>query len=245
MPELTLTVRWASATEKIYLGDLSELSVGSEVSTTEDWQDPEVRLRYRARIEKLESNQEKLTLVLRYQATENPDAALNDAWGLSTLRLSLTKLKGTAVWRDDRPGDDFGSGRRSVSVRTDEDTVEPELRATLVKTRKQNRFRRDLLALYGECAVSGETLRNVLDAAHILEVKGDGGFAPGNGLLLRTDIHRLFDARLLRIEGDGRVTFRGAARAASTYTAMGLQLSEKVPKRVRRKLIERNRADDA
>jgi len=52
------------------------------------------------------------------------------------------------------------------------------------------------------CAVSGEKTLPILDAAHIRSY-GDGGeHDPANGLLLRTDIHRLFDLGYVTVSGD-------------------------------------------
>lgn len=54
------------------------------------------------------------------------------------------------------------------------------------------------------CAVSGEKTLPILDAAHIRSY-GDGGARdPANGLLLRTDIHRLFDLGYVTVSGDRR-----------------------------------------
>lgn len=58
----------------------------------------------------------------------------------------------------------------------------------------QGAFRLSVTDGYGRsCAVSGEKTLPILDAAHI-RAYGDGGdHEMSNGLLLRTDIHRLFD----------------------------------------------------
>lgn len=58
----------------------------------------------------------------------------------------------------------------------------------------QGAFRLSVTDGYGRrCAVSGEKTLPILDAAHI-RAYGDGGDHDiSNGLLLRTDIHRLFD----------------------------------------------------
>jgi len=54
------------------------------------------------------------------------------------------------------------------------------------------------------CAVSGEKTLPILDAAHIRSY-GDGGeHDPANGLLLRTDIHRLFDLAYVTVSEDRR-----------------------------------------
>ncbi|MHB8877795.1 MAG: HNH endonuclease [Myxococcaceae bacterium] len=58
----------------------------------------------------------------------------------------------------------------------------------------QGTFRVAVTAAYGgACAVSGEHSLPVLEAAHIRPYGDDGSHSVTNGLLLRADIHRLFD----------------------------------------------------
>lgn len=67
----------------------------------------------------------------------------------------------------------------------------------------QPRFRRNLLTAYGElCAISGWGPADVLEAAHILLHAHTGLNESDNGLLLRSDLHVLFDEGLLRIDPD-------------------------------------------
>lgn len=54
------------------------------------------------------------------------------------------------------------------------------------------------------CAVSGERTLPILDAAHIQAYEAGGEQVPSNGLLLRTDIHRLFDLGYVTVAPDGR-----------------------------------------
>ena len=54
------------------------------------------------------------------------------------------------------------------------------------------------------CAVTGEKALPVLDAAHILPVGKGGEHQINNGLLLRTDVHRLFDKGYVTVTPDGR-----------------------------------------
>jgi predicted RNA-binding protein with PUA-like domain len=69
--------------------------------------------------------------------------------------------------------------------------------------RGQPMFRRKLLRLYSEqCAVSGWGPEAVLEAAHISSHAEAGLNRSDNGLLLRADLHELFDAGLLRIHPD-------------------------------------------
>lgn len=54
------------------------------------------------------------------------------------------------------------------------------------------------------CAVTGEKALPVLDAAHIRPVGSGGQHRLDNGLLLRTDVHRLFDTGYVTVTPDGR-----------------------------------------
>lgn len=75
--------------------------------------------------------------------------------------------------------------------------------ADIIRRRGQPAFRKALLQAYGEaCAITGCNLTAALEAAHIHPYKGDHTNVVSNGLLLRTDIHTLFDLGLIAIESD-------------------------------------------
>ena len=70
----------------------------------------------------------------------------------------------------------------------------------------QNLFRLSLLSAYqGRCAVTGTDVPEVLDAAHIQKFSENPNHAINNGLLLRKDIHTLFDCGYLEITEDYKV----------------------------------------
>ncbi|MGD8201359.1 HNH endonuclease [Ornithinimicrobium sp. W1679] len=69
----------------------------------------------------------------------------------------------------------------------------------------QGAFRQALLGVYDGCAVTGTRLEAALDAAHISPYKGQQSNKVRNGLILRKDIHRLFDLDLLTLEDDGTI----------------------------------------
>jgi hypothetical protein len=67
--------------------------------------------------------------------------------------------------------------------------------------RGQQQFRDALRKRYGDhCLVTGCDVLSVLEAAHISPYRGEDDNHPTNGLLLRADIHTLFDLDLLGIE---------------------------------------------
>jgi predicted transcriptional regulator len=69
--------------------------------------------------------------------------------------------------------------------------------------RGRKRFRDKLLARFqNRCAITGCAIVDILEAAHISPYRGENDDHPTNGLLLRADIHTLFDLDLLGIEPD-------------------------------------------
>jgi len=75
------------------------------------------------------------------------------------------------------------------------------------KERKgQGKFKVKLFDIYNcQCCITGETIDSALEAAHIQEYISEESNHPKNGLLLRVDFHRLFDAGLLAISNEYRV----------------------------------------
>lgn len=86
--------------------------------------------------------------------------------------------------RDDSPGADDARRVREVNVR-----------------RGQGEFRRALMDAYSrQCAVTGSPVTDLLEAAHIIPHAEGTNYRINNGLLLRADIHTLFDLYLLSID---------------------------------------------
>nr|WP_262898435.1 HNH endonuclease signature motif containing protein [Hymenobacter negativus] len=56
-----------------------------------------------------------------------------------------------------------------------------------------------------KCAISGEKTLLVLEAAHIQPFSQAGPDSLGNGLLLRSDLHKLLDRHYLTIAADDRI----------------------------------------
>lgn len=98
----------------------------------------------------------------------------------------------------------------------------------------QNTFRRRLLEAYGNrCCISGTDAVQVLDAAHIIPFSGKGSDSPQNGLLLRADLHRLFDAGALAVD-DGYCVVLAHHLSPTAYRELEgapLRLPKKVPDR--------------
>ena len=73
--------------------------------------------------------------------------------------------------------------------------------AEILRRRGQAAFREQLLAAYdGQCAMTGYDAQPSLEAAHIIPYADRGLSTPQNGLLLRADVHTLFDVGLVAVE---------------------------------------------
>ncbi len=72
---------------------------------------------------------------------------------------------------------------------------------SIVQRRGQTKFRQDLLYAYGsKCAISNCNVPEALEASHIIPYLGQKTNKIPNGILLRADIHTLFDLRLITID---------------------------------------------
>lgn len=76
----------------------------------------------------------------------------------------------------------------------------------IAQRRGQAAFRAELLTIYNErCAITGSRCVEVLEAAHVVPYADGGSTSWRNGVLLRSDIHTLFDLHLITIDERGRV----------------------------------------
>jgi putative restriction endonuclease len=77
--------------------------------------------------------------------------------------------------------------------------------------RGQRPFRLALLARYGNrCVISNCRVVDILEAAHIRPYRGSGDNHASNGMLLRSDLHTLFDLDLIGIDPEeGQVSVSG------------------------------------
>jgi len=91
------------------------------------------------------------------------------------------------------------------------------MRAIRVR-RGQRAFRNTLLQAYdGKCAVTGCDVRDLLEAAHIVPYRGLETNHPQNGLLLRSDVHTLFDCGLIAIDVATMTVVVSSKLAGSSY----------------------------
>lgn len=98
-----------------------------------------------------------------------------------------------------------------------EDAREKVLRE-IVRRRGQPQFRSKLIEAYeSRCAITGCTVLPILEAAHITPYLGPATNMPSNGILLRADIHTLWDLGLLAIDPEKKTVWVSPKVADVTY----------------------------
>jgi hypothetical protein len=126
--------------------------------------------------------------------------------GLLTVRAASTSwLDPKAAALDaDEPQDDVDARDRIMR--------------SIVARRGQREFRRQLLEAYeARCAVTGCPLVDVLEAAHIIPYMGSHTNHVTNGLLLRSDLHTLFDCELIWVDPTSFVIHIAQKLNGTTY----------------------------
>lgn len=124
-------------------------------------------------------------------------------------------------------------GMHGDSVSAWERDFRTRVEAAIVIRRGQPLFRRSLLTAYHwKCAVTGTAIEGILEAAHISPYRGEHTNTPSNGLLLRSDIHTLFDLHAITVLPDLTVRVAPDART-EPYAAYEGRPLVSIPKRMR------------
>lgn len=110
--------------------------------------------------------------------------------------------------------------------------IDDRRKGAVVRTLREGQaaFRQALIEAFGaKCMVTGENLSSVLEAAHIRPYHGSSSNTLENGLILRVDIHRLYDNHELSIDPRTFKIFITEGLKESSYS----NLSESILKRRR------------
>ena len=113
------------------------------------------------------------------------------------------------------------NGDQSDDLAFDPDSIddmrERAQRAIRIR-RGQPAFRAKLLEVYDQrCIITNCAVEDVLEAAHITSYLGGSTNDISNGLLLRTDLHTLFDCFLLAIDPEKRIVVIAETLQTSSY----------------------------
>lgn len=147
------------------------------------------RLRFQGgKVDKLPSAFTGLHLQSMRQLTDESARLLENVWTKnSNISEELAQLADRMEYEESFDPHDLSDARERI------------LRE-IVSRRGQPRFRNGLLRAYSHrCAISESNAMETLEAAHIVPFRGTQTNHVSNGLLLRADLHTLFDLHLLAI----------------------------------------------
>ena len=238
---MDIVVRWAAgdATEYISVNLESFESHPPINRTREIWRDETV-VDY-----VVESQFENMAngswcLTLRYDRKKNSRAPTGARFGVSTLTFHTGETEGRAKWADF--DDETCNGRtkwKALSTGIFKTTKKTQKTISIID-RRQQEFRRDLKGIYGECAITKERSLASLEAAHVIPSRSGGPEHVENGILLRADIHRLYDGGEFNISRRGDIVVSTASTLSKQYLQLltGKRLPDAAFKRVKRALAD-------
>lgn len=216
--KILIAVTWKRSIEYIPL-DLSAPSVSGTIETVETWKDGSGEVVYEVTCsDQGVSATGRRLLTLRYDASLGNNSILANAdssleWGETRITLEPDLSSATARFTNQDGVEIEGP----CEVRNASLFQELSRGVVTVLLRPgQAALRRELLQRFKRCAISNETCEAALEVAHIIRHADRGAAQAGNALLLRADLHKLFDAGLLDITADGVINL-DALPESSTY----------------------------
>lgn len=113
------------------------------------------------------------------------------------------------------------SGRYIYRKPRNQEEAHEKIASAINARRGQKAFRQLLLKEYeSRCLITGANIVDVLEAAHIRPYCVGGPFACENGLLLRADIHTLFDLDLIAIDTNTMTVITSIELAGTEYGSL-------------------------
>jgi hypothetical protein len=198
-PQMTTTERWRDGTEVTYNVDA------------------EFTRRGKSRSLELIYQRDKQTHP--YVVKQRPGEI---RYGVSTINWSHGSHSGEAWWKDDDNPKVWNNKKgKKVDVLGGQtlEISERAKRSVLIAQRPGQAAFRDALSLLDkQCVLTDENCAEALQAAHIVPVTRRGHEQIENGILLRADLHLLFDSGLIWFDvTKGHATVRCSSDLTSSY----------------------------
>lgn len=209
--DVLLSIEWSETVEHIPL-NLATLKAGDELETVEVSSKDAWQVTYLVKCKSVERARDGWLVLLEYDALHRENSLRaernpNLEWGVTSIDIKADRSSATAR---------FTAEGATVVAEGKVKFIESSLFQVLTRAQVgvllrpgQAALRSALLQQYGRCAISNETCKDALEVAHIIEHSAGGVADVGNALLLRADIHSLYDAGRLTIDGNGSILLMG------------------------------------
>lgn len=127
--------------------------------------------------------------------------SLSESFFEDYFKAEIQQLKAELTYPDAEDSENYLSEILSDDYIPTKNDERAKVYQSIVQRRGQKKFRDAVTEMYGnKCVVTGCEILDILEAAHINPYKGEKDNHATNGLLLRADIHTLFDLDLIGIE---------------------------------------------
>lgn len=170
-------------------------------------------VRYNVRAKRESGSKREVNLVVEYCEADNPHLrSFNYGWGTNRITLVPGRRKGRCRWRRSD-----GTELNDVPwTAFDIAATHQRPKASYLRSRRYSRFRSIVLSHDGHrCALTGDPTVQALEVAHLIPAREGENDIPSNGIALRADLHRLFDAGLFTFGLDGQVVLADRQHALS------------------------------
>lgn len=202
----TLIVTWNSGQETLNMDEIEEVlrasTPGATVKTTEFRVEEHRDIVYEPALEKTPNG-----FILTYRDkghwVDNNQVLYEADGELGKADYQKEEKNGELIWtctwfHADNP-------TKGIKFPCDSSAATRDHKEVKVKVRNA-KFRNLIFGSKPKCLVTGENDKDLLEAAHIYEVKNDGTDRWENGIVLRVDLHRLFDKHILTVNAEGKFT---------------------------------------
>lgn len=239
-----ITVSWDKVDERIRL-DYGPDGVCVGVQSSESWEEHEERIQYSPLVTSQITDGGCYSVELEYRAQDHADLSddvrKNVYWGTTRLRFRFddgepTLKKEDVRWEGNGSYDENLNGPpKKVVIKQEKPSKLKDVAGKFRAGQKHFKDQLSRLETPPRCAISGEEMTTLLDAAHVISVADGGSDEVENGMLLRADIHRLFDAGAFRINPDGSLTVEPDVQLSRGYreSLESWKVNESVMQRVR------------
>lgn len=174
--------------------------------------------KYHARLV-LESDLPRLPMALATALKDNKGIkALDPGW---LPALSLPHAATTILESYKAAAEEVEAAKSDEYAPASSEDARKRALAEVVRRQGQQSFRKKLLKAYkGMCAITGTSVTVTLEGAHITPYLGPKTNHISNGILLRADIHTLFDLGLMSIDPVKLTVCVSSLLAGSEYVAL-------------------------
>lgn len=217
--------------ERVVFDPVRPPKAGEIIRTYEYWPEEDKSVPYNTEVVDFRANEDgSYQLKLAYLLKNNPEFP-EMCTGQSTIEVQKNRKQAKATFASDPQDDDLDGEVKCTVSQEDEARILEYETITRIK-RQQTEFKKQILEHGNCCEITGETMEAVLQAAHIVEVKNQGNDTASNGILLRCDLHQLYDGGMFAIEPDGSIRIIGQLSEHYTSLLKNAKLKERTLQRV-------------